>query len=233
MRLVFLAASIFFATIVDADLILSPLHSRNNIGLRGEVLGDDCKDENSAIVPLDPVFAAPTADTEWDKALATGSKLHVTLPLKDRLASWYWKTDLHHSDPNVQTVQSPFDGDMKGLFRHWGYNEPSEEKASIDKDCDFEGYHKLKRAFEELGISTKSKGQGGPNVCLQIDHYDGPAVLRNDNGVLPPMLEQKYIDTTCGKEYRVSRDLQDYSARINLCRSPARHTSLASTRRLA
>lgn len=209
MKLISVTAFAFLVNIAAADSPPSRSHDHHNIGLGGELIGDAHDDVNGSIPPSTPELAAPVADSNWDKALASGSKLHVTLPLSDKLASWYWKTDPHHNDPNVQTVQSPYDGDMKELFRHWGYKEPSEEKQliNIDKDCDFEGSHKLKRAFDDLGIGTKSKLQGGPNVCLQIDHADGPAVLRDEDGELPAMQDQKYIDTTCGKEYRVSPEL--------------------------
>jgi hypothetical protein len=122
----------------------------------------------------------------------------------DRKASFLFRTDPYAHDPTLQSVASPYDGDMVELFKKWGYNEDKADNAKIDKECDFDEYHKIKRAFDELGIKTQSKANGGPNQCFQIDHENGPNVIRDKDGNLPPRKEQRYIDASCGKEYAVS-----------------------------
>ena len=59
----------------------------------------------------------------------------------------------------------------------------------------------MKKAFDELGLGTKAKANGGPNQCFQINHQDGPNVKRKENGQLPGVGNQYY--EVCGKEYRV------------------------------
>jgi hypothetical protein len=163
--------------------------------------------KDAALLGGEPVTGVSTADTEWDKAVLSGGNLWAGMQSVDRKASFLFRTDPHAHDPLLQSIQSEQDGDMKELWEKWGYNEDEEENAKIDKGCDFEVYHKLKRAFDELGIKTQSKGNGGPNHCVQVDHKDGPKVIRDKDGKLPPLDQQKYIDESCGKEYRVS--LQD------------------------
>jgi hypothetical protein len=63
----------------------------------------------------------------------------------------------------------------------------------------------MKRAFDELGINTASKANGGPNQCIQLDHRDGAKVVRDKDNKLPPIDKQKYVDESYGKEYRVSQ----------------------------
>lgn len=144
-----------------------------------------------------------TRDAAWDKAIISGGNLWAGMRSNDRKASFFFRTDPHSPDPLFQSVQSPYDGDLKDTLLQWGYNENDELNAKIDKECDFDAYHHIKRAFDELGMKTASSGNGGPNHCFQIDHSDGPKVVRDKDGKLPAMAEQKYLDETCGKEYRV------------------------------
>ena len=69
------------------------------------------------------------------------------------------------------TAESPFDGDLIDKLREWGYNDNNDALAKqADPECNFESRdgHMLKKAFGDLGIETKSKGQGGPNQCFLI-----------------------------------------------------------------
>lgn len=156
----------------------------------------------------------------WDKAKELGRKLRIGMIKDDKEAAQLF-------DPNSKTVQSVFDGDLKETLEKWGYNEPPPEKTKIDKECDFDAYHHIKTAFDDLGIDTRSKGNGGPNECFEIDHANGPKVLRDENGQLPPVEKQKYIDESCGKEYRVSRSNIDSRRLLTLHRL---HGALSSSR---
>ncbi|KAH4085871.1 hypothetical protein HBI70_226730 [Parastagonospora nodorum] len=142
------------------------------------------------------------AGIKWDDAVKSGANLFFGMQTDDRKASFFFKTDPYVQDPTIQTVQSSHDGDMKEEFIKWGYNEDEAQNAKIDKECDFEAYHRMKRAFDELGINTASKANGGPNQCVQLDHRDGATVVRDKDNKLPPTDEQRYIDESCGKEYR-------------------------------
>ena len=148
----------------------------------------------------------PAGDAAWDKAVVSGGHLWAGMRSDDRMASFFFRTDPHVPDPLIQSVQSPYDGDLKDEIKKWGYNENDDVNAKIDKECDFEAYHHLKRAFDDLGIKTASKANSGPNQCFEINHYDGPNVIRDEEGKLPGMADQKYKDESCGKEYRVSQN---------------------------
>jgi hypothetical protein len=148
---------------------------------------------------------AVEAASKWDDAVTSGANLYFGMQSDDRKASFFFKTDPHAHDPTVQTVQSTWDGGMKDVFTNWGYNEDDTTNAKIDKECDFETYHKIKKAFDELGIKTASKANGGPNQCVQLDHLNGPTVIRDKDNNLPAIDQQKYIDTSCGKGYRVRK----------------------------
>ena len=138
------------------------------------------------------------ADSAWDKAVETGRTLHNAMRSKDSIARWFFK---NYPD-FAETVQSPFDGDLREKLREWGYNDNEELSKTIEKDCDFDAYHKMKDAFKELNLDTKAKKDGGPNQCFRIDHHSGPNVKRKDDGTLPGEGNQYY--DVCGKEYRVS-----------------------------
>jgi hypothetical protein len=166
----------------------------------GATVADDV-----SLLGSDPATGVTSTGSEWDKAVLSGGNLWAGMHSDDRKASFLFRTDPHTRDPTLQTVQSEHDGDMKELWQKWGYNEDDNENAKIDKECDFDVYHKLKRAFVELGIKTQSKNNGGPNQCVQIDHKNGPKVIRDKYGKLPPLNQQKYIDESCGKEYRVTQ----------------------------
>ncbi|KAF2026646.1 hypothetical protein EK21DRAFT_115594 [Setomelanomma holmii] len=63
--------------------------------------------------------------------------------------------------------------------------------------------HILKPTFDSLGMSTKPKSQGGPNECFQIEHYDSPAVILDDDGTRPDKTHQ-YYKAPCGAEFRMT-----------------------------
>jgi hypothetical protein len=164
----------------------------------------DTATDHAPLLWSDSVTAVTAASSKWDEAVQSGANLFFGMQSDDRKASFFFKTDPHVKDPTIQTVQSSHDGDMKEEFIKWGYNEDEAENVKIDKECDFETYHKIKRAFDELGIRTESKANKGPNQCVQLDHQNGPKVVRDKDNKLPPIDQQKYIDDCCGKEYRVS-----------------------------
>jgi hypothetical protein len=130
------------------------------------------------------------ADATWDKAVISGGHLWAGMRTDDRMASFFFRTDPHVINPLIQSVQSTYDGNLKDTLKKWGYNENDDLNAKIDKECDFDAYHHIKRAFDELGIKTGSKANSGPNQCFEINHYDGPNVIRDEEGKLPGMADQ-------------------------------------------
>ncbi|KAF1849711.1 uncharacterized protein K460DRAFT_257900, partial [Cucurbitaria berberidis CBS 394.84] len=139
----------------------------------------------------------------WEKAVESGRTLYSAMKSKDSVARWFFKNYPDFSE----TVQSPFDGDLREKLKEWGYNDNEELSKKLDKECDFEAYHKIKRAFDELSLGTKAKADGGPNQCFQVNHQDGPNVKRKENGELPDA-EFQYYDV-CGKTYRVTGGTHD------------------------
>jgi hypothetical protein len=203
MRLLQLAASVaVFTTLVTSRALLSSDLTFRDVTVARNL--DVVLHDAFSLLGDEPVFAATAADSKWDQAVRSGGNLWAGMHSDDRKASFLFRTDPHTHDPTIQSVQSSHDGDMRQDFKKWGYNEDEAEIAKIDRECDFAIYHKIKRAFDELGIKTESKANNGPNECVQLDHQGGPSVIRDKEDKLPPIDEQKYIDASCGKEYRVS-----------------------------
>jgi hypothetical protein len=198
MRLQIATAIALFATIATSRVLISSVAADTFTAMTYVHAGGE-----NALLEGEFIAAATAEDSKWDQAVLSGGNLWAGMHSDDRKASFLFRTDPHTHDPTIQTVQSTFDGDMKEEFTKWGYFEDPAEHAKIDKECDFATYHKIKRAFDELGIKTESEANGGPNECVQLDHRDGPNVVRDKDDKLPPMDQQKYLDTSCGKEYRV------------------------------
>jgi hypothetical protein len=63
--------------------------------------------------------------------------------------------------------------------------------------------HMLKKAFNELRMTTKSKSQRGPNECFQIERYDSPAVILEVDCTRLEKADQ-YYNALCGAEFRIT-----------------------------
>jgi hypothetical protein len=133
--------------------------------------------------------------SKFDKAVEIGRTLDSAMKSKDSVARWFFK-----SYPNFQdTCQSPFDGDGREELKKWGFDDSDALSDGVKNDCDFDKYHNIKVAFDELGLDTRAKTNGGPNECFKVNHRDGPAEAN------------QYYDV-CGKEYRVSPPLALHEA---------------------
>ena len=146
-----------------------------------------------------PNLATATDRNEepWDKAVERGAKLLLGMKSSDAEAAVSYNTG--------DTIESPFDGDGVVAFHQWGYNDnPLEFQKEVNKECDMDSVdgHQLKQALTDLGLDTRSKNQGGANECFSVEHYDGPAVKRDDSGRIPSQSKQRY--DVCGREYRVT-----------------------------
>ena len=136
--------------------------------------------------------------TKFDKSTEIGRTLNNAMRSKDSIARWFFKDILGFQE----TCQSPFDGDGKEDLKTWGFDDSDKLSKEIENDCDFAKYHKMKDAFDELGLDTMAAKDGGPNKCFKINHRDGPAIIRNEDGSLPGETKQFY--EVCGKKYQVS-----------------------------
>lgn len=136
--------------------------------------------------------------SKFEKSAEIGRTLSSACKSKDSVARWFFKDFPNFAD----TCQSPFEGHGREELEKWGFHDSDELSKDIEKECDFDNYHHIKTAFDELGLDTKASKDGGPNHCFKIDHRNGPAIKRNEDGSLPPE-EDQYYDV-CGKTYRVS-----------------------------
>jgi hypothetical protein len=141
--------------------------------------------------------ADPPPDAKFDKARSIGLTLDSAMRSKDSVARWLFKDFPQFSE----TCQSPFTGDGREELAKWGFDDSDALSAKIAKECDFDAYHHIKAAFDEIGLDTKAAKDGGPNHCFKINHRDGPAIKRKEDGNLPSEANQYY--DVCGKEYRV------------------------------
>ncbi|OAL48528.1 hypothetical protein IQ07DRAFT_655006 [Pyrenochaeta sp. DS3sAY3a] len=139
-----------------------------------------------------------TGPSAWESAVEYGRTLNSAMKSNDHIARWFFK-----NHPNfAETVQSPFDGDLREELKTWGYMDNEDLSNQIKNDCDFDENHHIKQAFDELGLDTKAAKDGGPNQCYRVDHHSGPNIKLNEDGTLPPETHQFY--EVCGKQYQAT-----------------------------
>jgi len=186
---IIVAGLTFFAT--SARAVVTPYTPSNfstSSNLTRAALTSD--DESPGLVKV-------ADDDLWTLAVARGAKLLQGMKVSDADAATLCGLGT--------TAESSFDGDLIDTLRDWGYNDDNDALAKqADPECNFNSRdgHMLATAFGDLGIGTKSKKQGGPNQCFLIEHFDGTAVKKGDNGKMPDKADQRY--DVCGKEYRVT-----------------------------
>jgi hypothetical protein len=156
-----------------------------------------------SLSPFD--FDCPTTavdgDSVWDKSVNRGFKLVQGMKMGDKEAGQLYGLG--------DSAESPYDGDLHDTLEAWGYRDNAEGmKASVDKECNMDSGaltsgQWLKKAFDELGMGTKSKGKVGPNECFQIEHYNSAAVIPDENGKGPPK-DQQWYKAPCGTDFRVT-----------------------------
>ena len=176
------------------------------------------------------VHILANSPTKFEKAISIGQTLDSAMRSKDSVARWFFKDFPQFAE----TCQSPFTGDGKAELAKWGFDNSDALSATVAKECDFDGYHKIKAAFDELGLDTRSSKDGGPNHCFKVNHRDGVAIKRNEDGSLPSEAKQYY--DVCGKEYRVTSSpvekyycnravLTSTRLQVHLTNSPSIHTA--------
>jgi hypothetical protein len=187
MKLRAVASIVLFMTFTTLNTLL--------VGLNAKLIND------AILASGQPATTLTAADSEWDKAVLSGGNLWAGMHSDDGKVLFLFRTDLYAHEPTFQSVHSAHDGDMVEEFTKWAYNEDEVENTKIDKDCDFNAYHMINQEFDEFGIKTAPKANGGPNQCVQVDHQDGPKVLRDEHGNLSSVADQTYIDDSYRKEY--------------------------------
>lgn len=183
------------AALAAAGVVPSPDTSLQSFtdGIDDNLSNDTFLDSSSSSTVH--TYAEPS---KFDKAAEIGRTLDAAMRSKDSVARWFFK-----DFPNFhETCQSPFDGDGREELKKWGFDDSETLSKDIEKDCDFDKYHGIKAAFDELGLDTRAEKDGGPNKCFKINHRDGPAIKRLSDGTLPSEVNQYY--EVCSKEYRVS-----------------------------
>lgn len=146
----------------------------------------------------DEPATAVDGDDPWSLSVRRGAKLLQGMKASNKDAATLYNMG--------NSAESPYDGDLHTTLTSWGYNDNSPALAAhVDKECNMDSPsgHMLKNTFAELGMSTKPKSQGGPNECFQIEHYDSPSVILDDDGTRPDKIHQ-YYNSPCGSEFRIT-----------------------------
>ncbi|KAH7558382.1 hypothetical protein BM1_05654 [Bipolaris maydis] len=195
MKLQFVFA-VWIATLASAGVIVSPSLSPENVTHVNVTLADVALiDSESSLIAH--TLAEPT---KFEKSAEIGRTLDAAMKSKDSIARWFFK-----DFPNFQeTCQSPFDGDGREDLARWGFDDSEKLRKEVEKECDFDVYHGIKPAFDELGLDTKAEKDGGPNKCFKINHRDGPAIKRLPDGSLPLEANQYYDATGATYEFAVN-----------------------------
>jgi hypothetical protein len=159
------AGLFLFGTAVTAITPPSPTSPSVNLTL---------EHRDVALAPID-------SEAVWSKAVCNGQKLYQAMTTPKDTAHRF-----------TTPILSEWDGPLTNQLHAWGYNEPNE--GSADSDCDFGSvYPSFRRAFSAMGLGTALSSKGGPKHCYRIEHYDGPTVIRDAQGNIPPKTLQRYI----------------------------------------
>ncbi|PWO20020.1 hypothetical protein A1F95_10784, partial [Pyrenophora tritici-repentis] len=137
-------------------------------------------------VPSSLVSRAEDVDRVYYLASCKGQKLLAATTSPRDVAAAY-----------VTPIDSPWVNPIMTDLTTWGYKLDSDDgtpqwRASHFDECEFQTNHKLKRMLDSLSILTSSTWQNGPNRCYFINHKDGPAIIRDPRGNLPPVNNQWY-----------------------------------------
>ncbi|KAH7413607.1 hypothetical protein DE146DRAFT_749811 [Phaeosphaeria sp. MPI-PUGE-AT-0046c] len=143
--------------------------------------------ESAKFVTLSISERASDDDVVWFKAVCKGQKIFQALTSNIDTAERY-----------LTPITSIWDGPLVNELKAWGYNDISSMK---DHACHF---HLLETAFTALGIDYKSIGEGGPNRCFGIEHQNGPTVIKDGQGKVPPPWKQFYTGPN-GLRYQATR----------------------------
>ncbi|KAI5373633.1 hypothetical protein J4E82_007681 [Alternaria postmessia] len=141
------SAHILPPTSTDSSTVNLTRDAYKNADADGAKLSNISDDHDPSIVHT---LANPP--TKFEKAISIGQTLDSAMRSKDSVARWFFKDFPQFAE----TCQSPFTGDGKAELAKWGFDDSDALSATVAKECDFDGYHKIKAAFDELGLDTRS-----------------------------------------------------------------------------
>ncbi|KAK3214076.1 hypothetical protein GRF29_28g1908730 [Pseudopithomyces chartarum] len=127
------------------------------------------------------------SDGTWSKFKCKGEQLMQAMKGSDQEAAKIM---------NLPAAQSVWSGDLKGELLQWGYVEGHASYIN----CDLKGYWAVESACIALGLDTRPKLMGGPNICYNFLHWDPNK--KDGKGTPIPNTKQTY--NVGGKEYRVT-----------------------------
>ena len=127
----------------------------------------------------------PADDALWHAAKCKGAKLLFGTTQNAPEAARF-----------VNPINSPWDGEMRHELAEWGWKDGVSDP---DTECNVDF---LKTILGYLRTTTGSHLYGGPNYCFSVKHCDSDAILKDENGNMPPRNDQ-YYDYN-GRLYRVS-----------------------------
>ncbi|KAL7773900.1 hypothetical protein CFE70_003867 [Pyrenophora teres f. teres 0-1] len=144
------------------------------------------EDPSEFSVPKSLVSRAEDVERVYYLATCKGQKLLAATTHPRNVAAAY-----------VTPIDSPWVNPIMNDLTTWGYKLDTDDgttqwRASHFDECEFQTNHKLKSMFDSLSILTRSTWQNGPNRCYFIYHKDGPAIIRDARGNLPPVNNQWY-----------------------------------------
>jgi hypothetical protein len=137
--------------------------------------GPQPRELSQGALNADPV----DGDAAYFKAQCSGQKLFQAMT-----------TDADTADRFIYPVTSQFDGNMVNELRAWGWND----LGAWVTHCDFQEHTTIRTALTALGIDPRSEDHGGLTQCFYAVHENGPTVIRDPNGNIPPIFQQYYID---------------------------------------
>jgi len=136
-------------------------------------------------------FDNPADQQLWKKSICRGQRL--------LLATTF---DLPEAGRICQPIISPWDGTLERELTTWGYSDIS-DNIEHEFDCDMNpDKNGIEDMLAEINADPNDSRHGGDNICHVLQHRDGTAVERDENGHLPDEEDQYY--NVNGREYRVS-----------------------------
>ncbi|KAH7410129.1 hypothetical protein DE146DRAFT_751841 [Phaeosphaeria sp. MPI-PUGE-AT-0046c] len=139
-----------------------------------------------------PVLGAPDPSTVYGQAWCKGSRLMLATT-----------QDAAGAATHVSPINSPWTGPLDAEMQLWGYKDET-VSPNGDNSCDFEELG-MGRVCASLGVSTKTRANGGPHKCYKIVHRDGSAVITQaPNYMLPEVSRQVYKVTNAKFELAVN-----------------------------
>jgi len=164
----------------------------------GEVFKESRINVSSPVIQNYTVKAAafdnPADRQLWEKSICRGQRLFLAMTF-----------DLPEAGRICQPIISPWDGTLERELITWGYSDISDD-IEHEFDCDMSpDKNGIEDMLDEINAYSNDSRHGGDNICHALQHRDGTAVERDENGNLPDEEDQHY--NVNGREYRVTYNM--------------------------